>query len=439
MARRVLGDDPFATKEADTASAKRARKAPASTKRAATKPAAKKRAGTAAKAPTPDVAPVVAEPLVPALEADEVVAAGDAPPDVLRTMSDTAPTETTAITGEGADVAGSIRDLEARLDQLIEATRGETQSHPELHRVAERIRQVTTPARTTSERDDGAEAARELMTSEFYLRQWGRVAMRERAESVDEFGYDPDYDRRWHPLFDFLYERWWRVEVSGVENVPATGRVALVANHSGAVPYDGIMLATALRKEHSAARQLRWLAEDFVFHLPFVGAYLTRLGAVRACQENAERLLRREHCVALFPEGVKGISKLYRDRYKLQRFGRGGHVKLAIRARTPLLPVAIVGAEEAHPLLSTGGLGARLLGLPYLPITPTFPLFGALGAVPLPSKWHIVIGEPIAVDGYSPDAADDEVLVGRLNEKLRTTIQDMLDRTLRMRPSVFGR
>ncbi len=220
--------------------------------------------------------------------------------------------------------------------------------------------------------------------------------------------------------------------------MPATGRVALVCNHSGAVPYDGIMLSMALRRDAPTPRQLRWLAEDFIFHLPFAGAFLTRLGAVRACQENAERLLRHDACVAMFPEGVKGIAKLYRDRYRLQRFGRGGHIKLCLRTRTPIVPVAIVGAEETHPLVAPSAPIARMLSLPYFPITPTFPLLGAAGLVPLPSKWHIVFGDPMPMDGYSPDAADDEVLVNRLNEKLRATIQDMLERALRARRSVFS-
>ncbi len=294
-------------------------------------------------------------------------------------------------------------------------------------------------ADATAERDEAGstDVNKELLSSDFYLRRWGRVAMRDRAEEVDAFGYDPSYDARLRPLFDFLYERWWRIDVEGIDAVPAEGRVALVANHSGAIPYDGIMLAAAMRKEHPAGRQLRWLAEDFVSHLPFMGAWLTRLGAVRACQENAERLLRSESCIAMFPEGVKGIAKLYRDRYKLQRFGRGGHIKLAIRTRTPIVPVAIVGAEETHPLLGPSSFFARLLSVPYVPITPTFPLLGAAGALPLPSKWRIIFCDPMPMDSYGPDAADDEVLVGRLNEKLRATIQDTLDRALRQRRSVF--
>ncbi len=384
----------------------------------------------------------VAMPSTPADEtAEDALGAVDLPPDVARTEeaaeahAHAEPEAPAAVPSEDIDLKDAIRDLESRLDQLLQASRdGGDESDPGLfERVSDRLR----AARDGEPERTAQDTTRELFASDYYLRQWGRLALRERAEEVDEFGYDPDYDARWKALFDFLYERWWRVEVIGVEKVPSDGRVALVANHSGALPYDGIMLAEALRREHPARRQVRWLADDFVFHLPFVGASLTRLGAVRACQENAERLLRKERCVGIFPEGVKGVSKLYRDRYQLQRFGRGGHIKLALRMRAPVIPVTIVGAEETHPLLAPSGWMARLLGVPYVPITPTFPWLGALGAIPAPSKWRIIIGDPMPTDGYSADAADDEVLVGRLNEKLRATIQDTLDRALRERRSVF--
>ncbi|MFO0603229.1 MAG: lysophospholipid acyltransferase family protein [Polyangiales bacterium] len=461
MARRVLGDDPFAPGGDEPP--KPARTPAGGTKKAAAKPRRSEppkpskppRASEAPKAPrrskappkgaaaaAPEIPPAPPLPdLPPTDEAalDEVsqppasVAEADGAPAALE------PTPSLPPPAPAADVEDEIRDLEARLDQLLAAARDE-HAQPMLDRMADRLRAAVAPApEAPSERDDGAgDAARELLGGEFYRRQWGRVAMRDRTEEVDEFGHSPEHEARWRPVFDFLYDRWWRVEVTGMENVPATGRVALVANHSGAVPYDGIMLAAALRREHPSARQLRWLAEDFIFHLPFAGTLLTRLGAVRACQENAERLLRRDACVAMFPEGVKGIAKLFRDRYRLQRFGRGGHIKLAIRTRTPVVPVAIIGAEETHPLIAPSGAVGRLFGLPYFPVTPTFPLLGPLGALPLPSKWRIVLGEAIPMDGYEPSAADDEVLVGRLNEKLRATIQDMLERALRERRSVFG-
>jgi 1-acyl-sn-glycerol-3-phosphate acyltransferase len=196
-----------------------------------------------------------------------------------------------------------------------------------------------------------------------------------------------------------------------------------------------------VRREHEgragAPRELRWLAEDFVYYLPFVGTAMNRLGAVRACQENAERLLAAGNLVAVFPEGAKGIGKLFKERYQLQRFGRGGFIRLALRTQTPLVPAAIVGAEEANPMLYRIEYMAKTLGIPYLPITPTFPALGPLGLLPAPTKWKVVFGEPIDFSAYGPEAADDDLLVGRLAERVRATIQAMLDRTLAGRQSIW--
>jgi len=283
-----------------------------------------------------------------------------------------------------------------------------------------------------------APTARELLTTDFYRRQWGSAGMRTRAEEVDEFGFDPAYEARLLPFLDVLYKHYFRVETEGMEHVPAEGRCLLVANHSGGpLPYDGILLRTAVRREHPGPRDLRWLAEDFVFHLPFVGTALNRLGAVRACQENAERLLAEGSLVAVFPEGAKGIGKLFKDRYRLQRFGRGGFIRLGLRTGTPIVPCAIVGAEEATPTLYKVEYLTKALGLPSLPITPTFPALGPLGLLPAPTKWKITLGEPLHFDGYGPDDADDELLVGRLSERVRGTIQGLLDRSLAGRRSVW--
>ncbi len=291
------------------------------------------------------------------------------------------------------------------------------------------------------EPEDTRATARDLLPPDFYLRHWGRAGMRKRAEEVDEFGHDPKYEARFLPFFDFLYATYFRVESEGTENIPAEGRCLLVANHSGGpLPYDGIMLRTTVRREHArigAARELRWLAEDFVYHLPFVGTVMNRLGAVRACQENAERLLAGGNLVAVFPEGAKGIGKLFRERYQLQRFGRGGFIRLCLRTRTPLVPAAIVGAEEANPMLYRIEYMAKALGIPYLPITPTFPALGPLGLLPAPTKWRIIFGEPIRFDGHGPEAADDDILVGRLAERVRATIQSMLDRAVTARKSIW--
>ncbi|WP_437564706.1 lysophospholipid acyltransferase family protein [Sorangium sp. So ce542] len=280
--------------------------------------------------------------------------------------------------------------------------------------------------------------ARDVLSTDFYLRQWGRAGLRSRSEEVDEFGFDPKYEARYRPLFDFLYRHYFRIDLQGVEHIPAEGRCLVVSNHSGGpIPYDGLMLRAAVRREHPARRELRWLADDFVYYLPFAGTIMNRLGAVRACQENAERLLAGERLVAVFPEGAKGSGKLYKDRYQLQRFGRGGFIRLCLRTRTPLIPCAIVGAEETNPLFYRVEHVTRALGIPYLPITPTFPALGPLGLVPAPTKWKIRMAEPVRFDAYGPEAADDQILVRRLAERVRATIQGLLDETLATRKSIW--
>ncbi|XXT25486.1 lysophospholipid acyltransferase family protein [Sorangium sp. So ce429] len=280
--------------------------------------------------------------------------------------------------------------------------------------------------------------ARDVLSTDFYLRQWGRAGLRSRSEEVDEFGFDPKSEARYRPLFDFLYRHYFRIDLEGMEHIPGEGRCVVVSNHSGGpIPYDGLMLRAAVRREHPAQRELRWLADDFVYYLPFAGTLMNRLGAVRACQENAERLLAGEQLIAVFPEGAKGSGKLYKDRYQLQRFGRGGFIRLCLRTRTPLVPCAIVGAEETNPLLYRVEHLTRALGIPYLPITPTFPALGPLGLVPAPTKWKIRLAEPVRFDAYGPEAADDELLVRRLAERVRATIQGLLDDTLATRKSVW--
>jgi 1-acyl-sn-glycerol-3-phosphate acyltransferase len=259
------------------------------------------------------------------------------------------------------------------------------------------------------------------------------------SERADEFGLDPEFEELVKPLFVFLYRQWWRVDTQGLDRIPAHGAALLVANHSGTMfPYDGAMLKVALRVDHSAAREMRPLVDDFVFHAPFLASLMTRVGGVRACPENAERLLRRGDVVCVFPEGVRGMKKSFRERYRLQRFGRGGFVALALRTGAPIVPTAVVGGEEVHPLLGTWQWPAKLLGLPYFPITPTFPWFGLLGLVPLPSKWMIRFGEPIDLGKrFGAEDATDPVLVDRLTEEVRETIQDMVDRALQERGPAF--
>lgn len=335
----------------------------------------------------------------------------------------------------GGDVEAQIRALEARLDGLIQgASRGE---HDVDSAPLEAGRELESDKVFGAAEAIALESAAELADSNYYVKKWGRKGLRSRAEEVDEFGLDRSFDARLRPVLDFIYRRYFRIQTEGIENVPSEGRAVVVGNHSGSIPIDGLMLRTALRSDHPASRDLRWLAEDFLFYLPFAGVFMNRAGAVRACQENAERLLSRDNLIAVFPEGVQGIRKLFRDRYRLQRFGRGGYIRLCLRTRAPLIPCAIIGGEEASPLLYRFDTLADLLQIPYLPVTPTFPALGALGLLPAPTKWRIKFGEPINFDNYGPEAADDDLLVGRLSERVRTTIQGMLETGLKKRKSVW--
>jgi 1-acyl-sn-glycerol-3-phosphate acyltransferase len=268
-------------------------------------------------------------------------------------------------------------------------------------------------------------------------KRWRSLAMWGRSDVVDDFGRDPRATARWEWLFEFLYAKWFRVEAIGLDHVPARGRALLVANHAGSLPYDSAMVMHAVRRDHPARRDVRPLVEDTVFHLPFLGPIMNRIGGVRADPDNAERLLRHDELVAVFPEGEKGMGKLWKDRYRLQRFGRGGFVKLALRTGAPIIPVAVVGAEEAAPMLGKVTWFAKNIGIPWIPVTPTFPWLGPAGLLPLPSKWHVEFGEPIDLvgQGLGPAAAEDRLLVNRLADQIRTQIQAMIDGLLAKRRS----
>ncbi|MFF2508780.1 lysophospholipid acyltransferase family protein, partial [Streptomyces sp. NPDC058067] len=205
---------------------------------------------------------------------------------------------------------------------------------------------------------------------------------------VDEFGYDKELtDQVLMSLVRPLYEKYFRVEVKGIENIPAEGGALIVANHSGTLPLDGVMMQVAVHDNHPQNRHLRLLAADLVFMLPVVNELARKAGHTLACAEDAQSLLERGELVGVMPEGFKGIGKPFSERYKLQRFGRGGFVSTALKAGTPIVPCSIVGAEEIYPMIGNAKTLARLLGFPYFPITPTFPWLGPLGAVPLPTKW----------------------------------------------------
>jgi 1-acyl-sn-glycerol-3-phosphate acyltransferase len=265
-----------------------------------------------------------------------------------------------------------------------------------------------------------------------------RIAARLRGDySQDEWGYDEEFVDLVRPFFEFMYDRWWRVEAVGVDRLPAHGPAMIVANHAGVLPWDATMMNIAIFKQHPLPRQPRFMVLDWAFRLPWVSSFMRRVGGVVASPYNAMRLLDQGHLVMVFPEGAKGAGKPFSERYRLQRFGRGGFVEIALRTGAPIVPVAVVGSEEIYPKLAESRLLARLLGAPYFPITPTFPALGGLGAVPLPSKWRIEFCSPIDLSGYGPEAAEDRSAVLELSEQVRQTIQEALLDNLVKRGSAF--
>jgi 1-acyl-sn-glycerol-3-phosphate acyltransferase len=265
------------------------------------------------------------------------------------------------------------------------------------------------------------------------------VARRMRGEyEEDEWGFDEEFAEAVFPLFDFLYSIWWRVAVDGVRNVPSHGRALMVANHAGSVfPFDASMMTMGILKEHPLPRWPRFMVLDWAFELPFISAFMRRVGGVPASPHNATRLLSQDHVAMVFPEGAKGTGKPFSERYRVQRFGRGGFVEVALRTGSPIVPVAVVGSEEIYPKLGESSALARVTGAPFVPLTPTFPWLGALGLVPLPSRWRIEFCEPIDLTGYPPEAAEDRRIVLDISEQVRETVQGKLYENLVKRGSAF--
>lgn len=254
---------------------------------------------------------------------------------------------------------------------------------------------------------------------------------------VDDYGFDRELTERFFmSALRPVAEKWFRLEVRGLDNIPAEGGALVVSNHSGTVPVDGLM--TMLAVHDHAHRFLRPLGADLVFKLPVVSSLARKGGATLACTEDAERMLSGGDLVGVWPEGFKGIGKPFSERYKLQRFGRGGFVSAALRTGVPIIPLSVVGAEEIYPLVGNVPSLARLLGVPYIPITPFFPWLGPLGLVPLPSKWILEFGEPIRTDAYGPAEAEDPMLVFNVTDQVRETIQHTLFDLLRERDGVFS-
>jgi 1-acyl-sn-glycerol-3-phosphate acyltransferase len=256
--------------------------------------------------------------------------------------------------------------------------------------------------------------------------------------SEDEWGFDEELAEAVFPLFDFLYEVWWRVKADGATNVPSHGRALLVSNHAGSLfPFDASMITMALMKTHPLPRWPRFMVLDWAFALPFISTFMRRVGGIPASPYNARRVLEQDETVMVFPEGIKGTGKPFSERYRLQRFGRGGFVEVALRTGAPIVPIAVVGSEEIYPKLGESRTLARATGAPFVPLTPTFPWFGLLGLIPLPSRWRIEFCEPIELSEYLPEAADDPRVVFDLSEEVRDRIQSKLYENLIKRGSAF--
>jgi 1-acyl-sn-glycerol-3-phosphate acyltransferase len=280
--------------------------------------------------------------------------------------------------------------------------------------------------RTVAEREPDLREYLAPIETERQVTDWGR------SERVEGF-----FDKT---IVDFYYNLWFRCEIEGIEHVPAEGGALLVSNHSGALPPDAAMIAKAIKEEHPQPRPLHLTVEHFFKGYPGLSMLIPKIGGVPAHPANVHRLLADEQqLVLVFPEGRKGTEKLYKDRYRLRRFGRGGFVEAAMRARTPIVPIALVGAEEAMPVFAQLGALQKLTGLIYFPITPTFPHFGLFGALGyLPAKFKIRFLPPVPTDDLGVDEPwEDQALVQTIAHDIRATIQDELLDMLGKRRSVW--
>ncbi len=276
-----------------------------------------------------------------------------------------------------------------------------------------------------------------IMEGVQFIYQQRELARRGANYAVDDFGFDAQWTESFITVFKSLYRDYWRVETVGVEHVPATGRALLVANHAGVLPWDGTMIKTAVFTEHSHPRHVRALVASQFMGMPVMSWFLRRTGQAVGHPDDTRRLLERDELVLVFPEGTRGTGKSFRDRYRLRRFGRGGFVATAIRARAPIIPVSVVGSEEIYPMVGDLRPVARLLGLPYFPVTPFWPWLGPLGMIPLPSKWRIQFHAPIDVSDLSLTDADDQHQVMALADEVRDTIQRGIYDNLKRRRGVF--
>ena len=270
-----------------------------------------------------------------------------------------------------------------------------------------------------------------------FFYQQRELARRGPNYMVDDFGFDPQWTESFLTVFKALYRDYWRVETTGVEHVPATGRALLVANHAGVLPWDGTMIKTAVFAEHPHPRHVRALVASQFMGMPMMSWFLRRTGQAVGHPDDTRRLLERDELVLVFPEGTRGTGKSFKDRYRLRRFGRGGFVATAVRAQAAIIPISVVGSEEIYPMIADFRPAARFLGLPYFPVTPFWPWLGPLGMMPLPSKWRIQFHPPVEVRHLPVTAADDQHEVMALADEVRDTIQRGIYDNLKLRRGVF--
>ncbi|HET9782057.1 MAG TPA: lysophospholipid acyltransferase family protein [Candidatus Dormibacteraeota bacterium] len=270
-----------------------------------------------------------------------------------------------------------------------------------------------------------------------FIYQQRALASRGPNYAVDEFGFDAEWTESLLNVFKGLYHDYWRVETTGVEHVPRSGRALLVANHAGVLPWDGTMIKTSVFVEHPHPRHIRALVASQFMGMPTLSWFLRRTGQAVGHPDDTRRLLERDELVLVFPEGTRGTGKGFKDRYRLRRFGRGGFVATAIRAKAPIIPISVVGSEEIYPMIADLRPIARLFGLPYFPVTPFWPLLGPLGMIPLPSKWRIQFHEPISVAHLGPEAAEDQHVVMAMADDVRDVIQRGIYENLKLRRGVF--
>ncbi len=256
------------------------------------------------------------------------------------------------------------------------------------------------------------------------------------VQKKDEFGFDLNTWAVWEPFFRFCFEDYFKVTVQGIENIPAEGSALIIGNHSGLLPIDGAMMSMAMCNSHPSARRIRYLITDWFFHLPLLGAWMQETGQVRASLEIAEKLLKNDELIGLYPEGIRGVGKTFKDRYRVVDF-HPGFVKLAISGQVPIIPVATVGGDEIFPNIMNLPKMASFMRLPFFPITPAFPwLPFPLWMTPLPVKWFINIHKPITLD-YPPEKAHDKKLVREIAKDIQYEIQRDLNDLFDKRKTLF--